>query len=383
MGGADTESKQRNGTSPASSGDVVLSDDRLRTYFDTPAGVVKAVDDVTFRLHRGDILAIVGESGSGKSVTAQSLMKLVAMPPGRYAGGQVLMDGLDLLSQSERTLGAIRGKRISMIFQNPRAALNPAFTVLTQMVETLRRHNRSLSKLAAAKRATTLLRAVDFPDPERVAVSYPHQMSGGMCQRVGVALGTACEPEVLIADEPTTALDVLVQATILLLLKRAHAERGLSIILITHDFGVLRARATRVIVMYAGQIQEQGWVDEVLVNPQHPYTKALIQAVPDPESADRRLHQIEGQPPDLLSLPAGCSFADRCAFTMPRCHAERPGLHRLAAGTEVRCHLFEPEAAAHACANLSSRCVACARRFPSGRERLFAGRSARFWRWMT
>ena len=218
---------------------------------------------------------------------------------------------------------------------------------LSLMVETLRRHDSSLSKAAAIKRAAALLRAVDFPDPERVSASYPHQMSGGMCQRVGVALSMACEPEVLIADEPTTALDVLVQATILLLLKRAHAERGLSIILITHDFGVLRALATRVIVMYAGQIQEQGRVDDVLANPQHPYTKALIQAVPDPDSTDQRLHQIEGQPPDLLNLPDGCSFADRCAFVMPKCRGERPELYASAAGTDVRCHLFGPEAGVH------------------------------------
>ena len=313
-------------------------------YFDTPAGVVKAVDDVSFDLHRGDILAIVGESGSGKSVTALSIMKLVAVPPGRYAGGRVRMDGLDLLSQDEKELGRIRGKRISMIFQNPPAALNPAFTVSTLMVETLRRHDRSLSRAAAARRSIALLRAVDFPDPERVAVSYPHQMSGGMCQRVGIALSMACEPEVLIADEPTTALDVLVQATILLLLKRAHLERGLPIILITHNFGVVRVLATRVIVMYAGKIQEQGQADKVLSDPQHPYTKALIESVPNPDRPDQRLYQIEGQPPDLSRLPAGCSFADRCEFTMPRCRTELPELYQSPTGSKVRCHLFGPEA---------------------------------------
>ena len=323
--------------------DAVLRVENLMTWFDTPAGVVKAVDGVSFELARSDILAIVGESGSGKSVTAQSIMKLVARPPGRYAGGRVAFDGLDLLSQDEKALGAIRGKRISMIFQNPRAALNPAFRVETLMRETLRRHDPSLTRRAAAVRSRELLRAVDFPDPERVAASYPHQMSGGMCQRVGVALSMACEPEVLIADEPTTALDVLVQATILLLLKRAHLERGLPIILITHDFGVVRALATRVIVMYAGKIQEQGRADAVLGSPQHPYTRALIESVPDPRRPDRYLYRIEGQPPDLSRPRVGCGFAERCAFAMPRCRDEAPGLHPSAAGSDVRCHLFAPD----------------------------------------
>jgi peptide/nickel transport system ATP-binding protein len=324
--------------------DVVLSVRGLRIYFDTPAGVVRAVDDVSFDLHRGDVLAIVGESGSGKSVTAQSIMRLVAEPPGRYAGGSVLMDGIDLLSLGERALERIRGKRISMIFQNPRAALNPSFSVSTHIVETLRRHDRSLSKDAAAQRAMAHLRAVDFPDPERVAASYPHQMSGGMCQRVGIALSMACAPEVLIADEPTTALDVLVQSTILLLLKRAHLESGIPIILITHDFGVVRALANRVVVMYAGKIQEQGPADAVLADPQHPYTRALIDSVPNPERSDRRLFQIKGQPPDLSHLAAGCSFAERCEFAMALCHDTAPVLHDSPTGSKVRCHLFAPDA---------------------------------------
>ncbi len=335
------ESTRRNGQKSEPSDDTVLSVKNLKTYFDTPAGVVKAVDDVSFDLRRTDILAIVGESGSGKSVTAQSIMKLIAVPPGRYAGGRIDLDGLDLLSLNEKALERVRGERISIIFQNPRAALNPSFTVAAQLIETLRHHDRSLSKGEAAKRAVALLRAVDFPDPQRVAASYPHQMSGGMCQRVGFALSMACEPEILIADEPTTALDVLVQATILLLLKRAHVERGLPIILITHDFGVVRVLAMWVIVMYAGKIQESGPAETVLSDPQHPYTKALIYSVPKPDEPARRLYQIKGQPPDLSRLPSGCSFADRCEFVMAKCRTTAPELHRSPTGSTVRCHLFD------------------------------------------
>lgn len=337
-------SRDRGASLATSLSDMVLSVSNLQTHFATPAGVVKAVDDVSFDLRRDEILAIVGESGSGKSVTAQSIMKLVAVPPGRYAGGRIELDGLDILSMSEKTLERIRGERIAMIFQNPRAALNPSFTIETQIVETLRRHNPTLTKSAAVERSLELLRAVDFPDPPRVAASYPHQMSGGMCQRVNVALAMACDPEILIADEPTTALDVLVQATILLLLKRTHRERGLPIIVITHDFGVVRALATRVIVMYGGKIQEQGRADTLLANPQHPYTKALIGSVPKADEPNRRLYQIEGQPPDLSRLPCGCSFAPRCVFAMPKCRTKLPALYDSPAGSKVRCHLFDATA---------------------------------------
>tara|TARA_B100000676_G_C18085859_1_gene854982 strand:+ start:4192 stop:5205 length:1014 start_codon:yes stop_codon:yes gene_type:complete len=321
----------------------LLSVQGLKTYFDTPAGVVKAVDDVSFDLASKEILAIVGESGSGKSVTAQSILKLVPRPPGRYAGGKILIDGVDLLSTSEPELEDIRGQRISMIFQNPRAALNPSFTVLTQLVETIRRHNRSISRTEAEDRVLEILSLVDFPDTKRVAASYPHQMSGGMCQRVGIALSIVCEPEILIADEPTTGLDVLVQATILLLLKREHARRHLPIILITHDLGVVRALATRIVVMYAGKVQEEGSADTILSNPQHPYTKALIDAVPNSDRSGQRLSQIKGQPPDLLQLPTGCSFSDRCEVAIAMCSTSMPDLHPSPSGSKVRCHLFSPE----------------------------------------
>jgi len=318
----------------------VLSVRNLRTYFFTPSGIVKAVDDVSFDVNRDDILAIVGESGSGKSVTALSTMKLVPVPPGRYVGGEIMIDGVSILSLNDQRLQEIRGARISMIFQNPRAALNPAFTLLTQLAETIKYHDRSLSKKEIVARALVLLREVGVSDPDQVGASYPHQVSSGMCQRVGLALSMACNPELLIADEPTTMLDASVQAKILLMLKRAHSERHLPIMLITHDFGVVRALAKRIIVMYAGMIQEQGPAEVILTDPQHPYTKALILSVPNPEQSVRRLFQIAGQPPDLSRLPRGCSFADRCGSVMPICRNDKPGFYRSPTGSYVRCHLF-------------------------------------------
>ncbi|MEX0807369.1 MAG: ABC transporter ATP-binding protein [Dongiaceae bacterium] len=317
-----------------------LSVQNLRIYFETPAGTVRAVDDVSFDLGRRDVLAIVGESGSGKSVTAQSIMKLVPSPPGRYVSGSAMMDGTDLMALSPRELVAMRGRKLAMIFQNPRAALNPSFTIRNQMVETLRRHNRSLTAADAEQQIVATMRRVGFADPLRVAASYPHQLSGGMCQRIGIALAFACNPEILIADEPTTALDVVVQARILHLLKRAHEERQLPIIVITHDFGMVRALANRVIVMYAGRIQEVGDVDQVLERPMHPYTKALIASVPDPERATKRFFQVRGQPPDLLRLPRGCKFADRCDLAMDICRGTEPPLAVAADGSGVRCHLY-------------------------------------------
>lgn len=321
----------------------MLSVRRLRTYFDTPSGPVRAVEDVSFDLHRHDVLAIVGESGSGKSVTGLSIMRLVPTPPGRHAGGEVVLHGRDLLALEERALERVRGRQMAMIFQNPRAALNPAYTVLTQMVETLRRHEAGLSQGAAKSRALAMMSELGFPEPRRTAESFPHQLSGGMCQRVGIALAMACRPELLIADEPTTALDVLVQATILLLLERAHREHALPIILITHDFGVVRAIANRVIVMYAGRVQETGAADAVLSRPQHPYTRALIDSVPNPDRPGRRLRQIGGQPPDPARPPAGCAFAPRCDVATAECWARIPTLHPTDTG-HVRCHLLAPGA---------------------------------------
>jgi oligopeptide/dipeptide ABC transporter ATP-binding protein len=318
----------------------VLAVQNLRTYFFTPSGVVKAVDDVSFNVYRDDVLAIVGESGSGKSVTALSTMKLVPIPPGRYVSGQIMIDGVDILSLPDHQLQEVRGARISMIFQNPRAALNPSFTLLRQLTETIRQHDRSISKKEVAARALNLLGEAGISDPAQVAESYPHQVSSGMCQRVGLALSMACDPELLIADEPTTMLDAGVQAKILMMLKREHTERHLPIILITHDFGVVRALAKRIIVMYAGMIQEEGAAEMIITQPQHPYTKALILSVPNPDNPVRRLFQIAGQPPDLSRLPRGCSFAERCDSVMPRCRNDRPGFYRSPTGSFVRCHLF-------------------------------------------
>lgn len=323
------------------SAEAVLVVEGLSTYFDTPGGVVKAVDDVSFEVSGQDILAIVGESGSGKSVTARSIMKLVETPPGRYVAGAIRLQSEDLLKLSERRMQDVRGKRISMIFQDPRGSLNPSFRIGYQIRETLKRHGMGISKEECEQRATELLRDVGFPDPGRVAASYPHEISGGMCQRVAVALSIACRPSLIIADEPTTAVDVLIQATILRLLRRLHREHSIPIIVITHDFGVVRAVATRVVVMYAGKVQEQGSVESVLERPQHPYTKALIASVPRARTFGGELYQISGQPPDLSSLPPGCTFADRCEYAWDLCRAKEPPLYRTATDALARCHLHE------------------------------------------
>lgn len=319
----------------------LLQVDGLTTHFKTPAGVVKATDDVSFDLHDDEILAIVGESGSGKSVTALSLMKLVPEPPGEYVAGRIVVDGSSVLEATDGELEHIRGEKISMIFQNPRAALNPSLTILNQMCETIWRHDHAVSKKDATDHAYAGLRAVGVPAPADVARSYPHQISGGMCQRVGLALALACQPKVLIADEPTTQLDAHVQAKILLTLKRAHRDKRIPIILITHDFGVVKAMSTRIIVMYAGKIQEEGPAALVLSQPQHPYTKALIESVPRPDQDVARLYQIPGQPPNLANLPRGCSFQDRCPAVMSRCREESPSFLQTPVGSRARCHLFD------------------------------------------
>jgi len=272
----------------------LLSVRDLRVHFETAAGTVRAVDGVSFDLDRGEVLAIVGESGSGKSVTSLALMKLIATPPGRYAGGEVRFDGRDLLTTDEPTMTRIRGKRLSMIFQNPRGSLDPSFTVARQMRAVLRRHMPDLARGETEERLGAMLGALHFPDPGRVLASYPHQLSGGMCQRVAIAIALLCEPEILIADEPTTALDTLVQAAILGLLARLHRQRGLPMIVVTHDFDVVRAIATHVVVMYGGRILEQGPAEHVLHRPEHPYTRALLASVPSDERLDERLTQIDG-----------------------------------------------------------------------------------------
>lgn len=313
----------------------------LRTGFSTPAGTVVAVDDVSFELNRNEILSIIGESGSGKTVTALSLIKLIATPPGKYLGGTIKVEGSDILKLSDKQMEEVRGKTIGMIFQNPRASLDPSFTTEFQLIETLTRHDPTLTREAARNLAINALREVGFPDAERVLASYPHQLSGGMCQRVGLAMVLACEPSLLIADEPTTALDVGVQAKILLLLKKRNRETGLPIIIITHDIGVVAAVSTRVLVMYGGHVQEEGSVDDVLENALHPYTQALIRSIPDPDQPNGEMTYIEGEPPNLFSPPPGCRFAPRCEHAIDICREALPELQDAGNGRKVRCHLVE------------------------------------------
>lgn len=320
----------------------ILSVRNLKTWFYAAAGVVRAVDGVSFEVRENDIVAIVGESGSGKTVTALSILKLVPTPPGRYVDGHVFVDGKDVLSQDATALEAVRGAKVGMIFQNPRGSLDPSFTIGSQLVETIRRHDPAAKRTDALRRAATALLEVGFDNIEHVLESYPHQLSGGMCQRIGLAIALACRPRILIADEPTTALDVGVQAKILLLLKRKNQDLNLPIIVITHDFGVVRAIATRVAVMYAGLIQEEGLVDAILEAPQHPYTVALIQSVPDPDTDGAGLRAIPGEAPDLIAVPDGCRFASRCERVHARCRIELPPLHEVADGRRVRCHLYDP-----------------------------------------
>ncbi|WP_448955955.1 ABC transporter ATP-binding protein [Labrys neptuniae] len=311
----------------------------LKTGFVTPAGAVVAVEGVDFDVRRNEVLAIIGESGSGKTVTALSLIKLISTPPGRYLDGSIEIDGHDLLALDEKAMEAVRGRTIGMIFQNPRASLDPSFTIESQLIETLMRHESSLDRKAARSMAAKSLQEVGFSDVARVMASYPHQLSGGMCQRIGLAMVLACNPKLLIADEPTTALDVGVQAKILLLLKKRSRDTGLPIIIITHDIGVVRAIATRVLVMYGGHIQEEGEVDEVLSAPLHPYTQALIRSIPDPDQHPDAMTFIKGEPPNLLAPPRGCRFAPRCDQAIGLCHEKLPDWRAAGPGRMVRCHL--------------------------------------------
>ena len=325
-------------------GQSILKVRNLKTGFATPAGTVVAVDNVSFDIKRNEVLAIIGESGSGKTVTALSLVKLITTPPGKYLGGSIEIDGVDILQLDEASMETVRGKSIGMIFQNPRASLDPSFTVEFQLTETLMRHDPGLNRKSAIEIAKTALFEVGFPDTARILASYPHQLSGGMCQRVGLAMVLACNPKLLIADEPTTALDVGVQAKILLLLKKRSRETGLPIIIITHDIGVVRAIATRVLVMYGGHAQEEGEVDQLLSAPLHPYTQALIRSIPDPDQPAGSMSFIKGEPPNLLAPPRGCRFAPRCDQAVRICHDKVPEWRSAGGDRMVRCHLARPGA---------------------------------------
>jgi len=300
----------------------LLEVNNLKTSFYTHLGEVQAVRGINFELYEGDVLGIVGESGSGKSVTSLSIMRLIGTP-GEIKDGNIIFDGIDLSTLSKKEMEGYRGNEIAMIFQDPMTSLNPVFTIKNQMVEVIRRHT-DMNHREALVRAKELLTLVGIPDPESQINDYPHQFSGGMRQRALIATAISCNPRLLIADEPTTALDVTIQAQILELLEKLQEETGMSIILITHDLGVIAEVCTHVIVMYGGMIMEKGTVLDIFNNPQHPYTKGLHRSIPKVTKGKSRLIPIEGSPPDLLNPPKGCPFSPRCDHAMETCLTEAP-----------------------------------------------------------
>jgi peptide/nickel transport system ATP-binding protein len=319
---------------------TVLEVKGLQTVFFTSSGLFRAVDDVSFQVRRGETLAIVGESGCGKSVTALSIMRLVPDPPGRIVGGSITLEGTDLLGLDEDSMREIRGNRISMIFQEPMTSLNPVMRIGDQITEAVRLH-RAMTAKAAWEQAVKMLRLVRIPEPERRAIEYPHQLSGGMRQRAMIAMALACRPALLIADEPTTALDVTIQAQILALVLDLQKELGMGLILITHDLGVVAQTAQRVIVMYAGKKVEEADVETLFANPRHPYTRGLMASIPTVPlpgaKTDVRLVEIPGMVPSLTNLPNGCAFAPRCGLALPRCRGEFPPLQDWGAGHLAAC----------------------------------------------
>nr|WP_263323105.1 ABC transporter ATP-binding protein [Neobacillus sp. Marseille-Q6967] len=311
----------------------------LKVSFQSGKKFVPAVDGISFELKEGEILGIVGESGSGKSVTSLTTMGLIPSPPGKIDQGEILFGGRDLIHLTEKEWRNIRGNQISMIFQEPMTSLNPLFTIGNQLIESLRLHT-DLSKSEAKNRSVELLKLVGIPRAEGILTEFPHQLSGGMRQRVMIAMAMACNPRVLIADEPTTALDVTIQAQILALMKDLNQKTNTSIILITHDLGVVAEICERVIVMYSGQIVEQGDVRTILKEPQHPYTKGLLKSVPDLRGKKDRLYSIPGSVPTPGTIQKGCRFAARCSEAFGRCHEENPELIKMEKqGHEVRCFL--------------------------------------------
>jgi len=320
----------------------------LKTVFTTRGGEVHAVNDVSFSLRPGELLGVVGESGSGKSVTMMSLLGLLPSPPADVRAGEVLFDGVDLLKVPAETLRSVRGGKIGFVFQDPMTSLNPVFTVGYQIMEPLRVH-MGLSKRAAAKRAQELLELVGIPDAGARLGDYPHQFSGGMRQRVMIAIALACDPKVLIADEPTTALDVTIQAQILELMKELRAKLGMAVIWITHDLGVIAGIADRVMVMYGGQVVEHAPVKDLFRNPQHPYTKALLTTIPTVRGTRaHRLTVIEGQPPMLGADPTSCAFRDRCNVAMEVCGRKNPTRYQIGHDHDVACFHADALEAAHA-----------------------------------
>ena len=312
----------------------------LRTYFETEDGVVKAVDGVSFEVRQGETLGIVGESGSGKSVANLSLMRLIPEPPGKIVSGSIAFRGRDILKLSPREVRAIRGKQIAMIFQDPMTSLNPFMSISRQLMEVTRLH-LGHSKGEAREHAIRMLEVVGIPDAEARIESYPHEFSGGMRQRVMIAMALSCQPELLIADEPTTALDVTIQAQILELIKRLKGETGASVILVTHDLGVVAGMTDHIIVMYAGKVFEQAPTSELFERPGNPYTRGLLRSVPDPAAEQGKLYQIPGQPPDVARLPSGCPFAPRCERAQDICRREFPPFVQLTSEHFSLCHFAD------------------------------------------
>ena len=316
--------------------DIVLEVKDLRTHFKTRWGTVKAVDGVSFDLRRGETLGIVGESGSGKSVTMLSLMRLVPIPPGRIVSGEIILDGEDLLHLTEGQMSKVRGSQIALIIQDPMTSLNPVFSIGNQVTEAIKIH-QDIPRKGVREMALEVLRKVNIPAAETRMRDYPHQMSGGMRQRVVGAISISCQPSVLIADEPTTSLDVTIQAQYLKLLKELQQESNLGLIFITHDFGIVAKMCDKVAVMYAGKIVEQGSVRDIFNHPSHPYTEALLASVPKLEEDVDRLYSIEGQPPALHDLPPGCPFAPRCAYVMEQCREEYPSIFQVNEAHSAAC----------------------------------------------
>jgi oligopeptide/dipeptide ABC transporter ATP-binding protein len=314
----------------------------LKTYFYTEDGVVPSVDGVSFFIRRGETLAVVGESGCGKSVTSLSILRLIATPPGKIVDGDILFEGESLLRKSDDEMRSIRGNQISMIFQEPMTSLNPVFRVSDQIMESIMLH-QGLNKQEAYQRAIELLELVGIPEPAKRVDAYPHQLSGGMRQRVMIAMALACNPRLLIADEPTTALDVTIQDQILELMKELKKKIGTSIMLITHDLGVVAEMADRVVVMYAGQVVEQGDIYEIFENPKHPYTEGLLKSIPRPNGEKQPLYSIEGVVPNPLHLPAGCRFSPRCEYANDLCRGKAPELTVIDEETSVRCWKYSAE----------------------------------------
>ncbi|WP_391557846.1 ABC transporter ATP-binding protein [Robertmurraya sp.] len=318
----------------------VLDVKQLQTTFFSADGEIPAVDQISFSVNKGEILGIVGESGCGKSVTSLSIMKLVPQPPGKITNGEIWLNGENLVQASEKRMREIRGNEVAMIFQEPMTSLNPLFTIGNQLIEGIRIHKK-MSKKEARIEAIQMLKLVGLPRAEQIIDEYPHQLSGGMRQRVMIAMALSCHPRLLIADEPTTALDVTIQAQILALMKDLNEKLDTAIVMITHDLGVVADLCQRVIVMYAGKIVEEAEVRDIFKNPKHPYTMGLLQSVPDVREKKERLYSIPGNVPKPGSIQKGCRFAARCDKAHDRCYIEDPKLYQLENGQSVRCFLHE------------------------------------------